>query len=133
MSWERMGISKTRGMGFRDLEVFNKALLSKQLWRLFQSPDSMVARILKAKYYPSSSILEAKLGNRPSYVWQSLMAAQPTLQNRLFWRIGYGKNIYVWRDKWLLKLTTYKVQSPGRILDSSAQVSELIDQDKEMK
>jgi hypothetical protein len=67
ISWERIGISKTReGMGFRDLEVFNKALLSKQLWRLFQSPNSMVVRILKAKYYPSSSILEAKLGNRPS-------------------------------------------------------------------
>lgn len=64
-----MGISKAKGsLGFHDLEVFNKALLSKQIWRLLQSPDSLVAKILKAKYYPSSSILEANMGNRPSYV-----------------------------------------------------------------
>jgi hypothetical protein len=57
------------------------------------------------------------------------MAAQPTLQNGLIWRIGCGKNIYVWRDKWLSKPTTYKVQSPRKILDNNARVSELIDQD----
>jgi hypothetical protein len=129
MSWERMGKSKARGgLGFRDLEVFNKALLSKQLWRLLQAPDSLTAKILKAKYYPSRSILEAQLGNRPSYLWRSFMAAQPVLKNGLHWRIGNGDNIFVWHDQWLPRPTSYKIFSPGKILEQNARVSVLIDQ-----
>jgi hypothetical protein len=128
MSWERMGVSKAQGgLGFRDLEIFNKALLAKQLWRLLQSPNSLAATILKAKYYPTSSILEASMGNRPSYIWRSFMTAKPTLQKGLFWRIGCGKNIHIWHDKWVPKPSTYMIHSPRVLLDNQAKVSELID------
>lgn len=70
MSWEKMGISKSRGgMGFRDLPCFNKALLAKQGWRLWQSPDSLTAKIMRAKYYNGGSFLEAQLGKISSYAW----------------------------------------------------------------
>jgi hypothetical protein len=47
MSWTRMGRAKSAGgLGFRDLILFNKALLSKQCWRVIQSPDSLSSRIL---------------------------------------------------------------------------------------
>lgn len=59
--------SKCRGgLGFRDLECFNKALLAKQCWRLIQNLDSLAVRMLKVKYYPNGSIVDAKLGSRPS-------------------------------------------------------------------
>jgi hypothetical protein len=67
MSWERMGTAKERGgLGFRDLTTFNKALLAKQVWRILKNPESLVARIMKAKYFPHTSIMETAIGNRPS-------------------------------------------------------------------
>jgi hypothetical protein len=62
MSWSRMGTPKgKRGLGFRDLVCFNKTLLAKQGWRLLTSLDSITSQIIKAKYYPYSSILEANV------------------------------------------------------------------------
>jgi hypothetical protein len=77
MSWSKMGRLKTvGGLGFRDLIMFNKALLAKQCWRLIQNPDSLISQIIKAKYYPNSSFLDSDLGKRPSFIWRSFMAAK---------------------------------------------------------
>jgi hypothetical protein len=40
------------GMGFRDLHIFNLAMLAKQVWRLLYNLDFLCARVLRAKYYP---------------------------------------------------------------------------------
>lgn len=108
MSWELMGISKNQGgLGFRDLVCFNKALMAKQCWRLLKNPNSLAAQIIKAKYYSQSSILEATLGTRPSFAWRSLMATCDALKNGLEWRVGDGRDIRIWGDKWILIPISY--------------------------
>ena len=68
MSWSRLSNTKLKGgLGFRDLERFNKALLAKQGWRLLQNPNYLMARIFKEKYYSKHTFLEAKIGFNLSY------------------------------------------------------------------
>ncbi|XP_015387797.1 uncharacterized protein LOC107177830 [Citrus sinensis] len=60
------------GIGFKQLHSFNIAMLGKQLWRLLTCLDSLMAKILKARYYPRNSVIQASLGHNPSYVWRSI-------------------------------------------------------------
>lgn len=49
--WEKLTEPKSAGgLGFRDIHTFNLAMLSKQGWRLIDSPDSLCSRVLRAKY-----------------------------------------------------------------------------------
>ena len=69
VSWEEMTRPKGMGgLGFRDIELFNLALLAHQCWCILQEPTTLSAKILKALYYPNSSILEAPLGSWPSQI-----------------------------------------------------------------
>jgi hypothetical protein len=59
LAWDKLVRPKSHGgVGFRDLRVFNQALLARQAWRLLKFPDSLCARLLKAKYYPSGDLLD---------------------------------------------------------------------------
>ena len=52
LEWDKVTKPKRQGgMGFRDLRLFNQALLAKQAWWLLVYPDSLCAKVLKAKYY----------------------------------------------------------------------------------
>ena len=92
MCWEKMRVSKARGgLGFRDLVLFNKAFLAKQIWRLYKNPESLVAIIFQAKYYSSSTVLEAQVRKRPSLAWRSLLLAKGIIKKGTIWRVGMGK------------------------------------------
>jgi hypothetical protein len=126
MSWKRMGRSKEfGGLGYRDLECFNMAMLAKQCWRLLKWPESLAARVLCEKYYPGVDFLDSNLGKKPSFSWRSIWQAKALLQEGLIWRVGNGSRIELWKDKWI-PATPHKILDPVRILSRDARVAEII-------
>ena len=77
-------------MGFRDIRSFNLAMLAKQDWRLLQDKNSLLYSCFKEKYFPRCDFLEVKDCQNSSYVWKSLIAAQPLMKKRCYWRVGNG-------------------------------------------
>uniref|UniRef100_A0A803QJG1 Reverse transcriptase zinc-binding domain-containing protein n=1 Tax=Cannabis sativa TaxID=3483 RepID=A0A803QJG1_CANSA len=72
--WSKLcKLKENGGMGFRDLEDFNQALLAKQGWKILQQPDCLPARVLKALYFPNENFFEAKLGHFGSSVWRGIL------------------------------------------------------------
>jgi hypothetical protein len=60
LAWEKLSVPKSQGgMGFRNLEAFNIALLGKQAWRMMMYPNSLCAQVLKNRYFRDRSFLEA--------------------------------------------------------------------------
>jgi hypothetical protein len=51
------------------------------------------------------------------------------LVDGLIWRVGDGSQIGIWRDRWVPTANGGLLQSPVRILDGDAKVSELLDRD----
>lgn len=80
---------------------FNRALLAKKVWRLIRTPKSLVCRILKGMYFKHKDITIAKLGHNPSYIWRSLLWSRDILDHDLLWRVGNGKSINVFNNKWI--------------------------------
>jgi hypothetical protein len=58
------------GMGFRDMKLFNQALLARQAWRLLQFPDNLCARLLKAKCYPRGELIDTVFPTEASPTWR---------------------------------------------------------------
>jgi hypothetical protein len=116
MAWENLMRSKDQGgIGFRDLRLFNQALLARQAWRLLQNPDTLCAQVLRAKYYPTGSLLDTVFTGNSSATWQAIVHGLDLLKKGIIWRVGNGENIRVWRDPWIPRATEYHpISQQGR-------------------
>lgn len=58
--WSTVCTPKTTGgLGIWDLSTLNTTFQLKQAWWMLQEPESLWAKMYKAKYFPASSFLQA--------------------------------------------------------------------------
>jgi hypothetical protein len=113
VSWEKMTRSKKKGgLGYRDLHVFNMAMLARQAWRLFVCPETLCAQVLRAKYFPYGSILDVMAKGGISYTWRSVLKGAQLVKKGLIWRVGNGNSIDIWTDPWIPRGDTRRVITP---------------------
>lgn len=112
MSWDKMCQPKEGGgLNFRDLEIFNQALLAKQVWRMLKGPHLLVSRFLNGCYFPDSDILTHSPHSSISYLWKAFQWGRELLLKGIRIRVGNGRGTHV-NDKWLPREITFKLISP---------------------
>ncbi|XP_019163496.1 PREDICTED: uncharacterized protein LOC109159839 [Ipomoea nil] len=99
-------------LGFKKLHQFNIALLAKQGWHLLTQPESLVSRIMKAKYYPKTDFMEAQIGGNPSFLWRSILAGKQVLQLGIARRVGNSLHTLIWGWPWLSSSSTTSLSTP---------------------
>ena len=97
---------------FRNFREFNLAMLGKQGWKLINKPESLTAKLLKARYYKNGEFFSARLGYKPSFVWCGIWSPQQVLKSGCRGRIGDGRSIDVWLDPWLREDGNFKLETP---------------------
>jgi len=127
LSWEQLCKRKQKGgLGYRDLHLFNLAMLARQGWRLIMEPNLLCAQVLRAKYFQNGDPLTASEKPGISYTWRSILRGLQALKKGLIWRVGDGSSINIWSDAWIPNGVLRRPVTPrGRIVYN--KVSDLID------
>lgn len=109
VKWERVCLSKKEGgLGVKNLEWFNKALLGKWRWRLLKGEESLWVRIVKSRYgvIDASSTMVDPVGNRASSWWKTICQCGGSINSEdwfkecLHRRLGRGDRTLFWEDSW---------------------------------
>ena len=115
-------------MGFKDLALFNNALLAKQTLHLLHDTDSLFYQVFKAKFFPHSTIMEAKNPANGSYAWKSILKGRDVIKRGATWRIGSGLSVNVWGENWLPTKHNPRTITPVVVGWEGAKVGDFIDQ-----
>lgn len=130
VSWEHMCLPKRLGgIGFKDIHLFNQALLAKQAWRLTNDPDCLLARFLRSRYYNDSEFEDAKIGKMPSFGWRSILYGKELLDKGLKKMIGDGRKTLVWASTWIDDGNRFRaLLMKNQVIDIDLRVSSLLNQ-----
>ncbi|KAL9687234.1 hypothetical protein QQ045_031633 [Rhodiola kirilowii] len=83
------------GLGFKNLRMFNEAVLMKVVWRMIKYPQLLMSKILYAKYCPDQDIFRARLGSQASHCWRGIMKTLEVFLEGLRW--DEREAAYSWR------------------------------------
>ena len=77
-------------MGFKELSLFNDALLANQTWRLLHNKNSLFYKVFKSKFFPNCTIMDAKEGQSGSDAWRSIVKGRRSFGEELNGELGMG-------------------------------------------
>lgn len=126
-SWSKLSKpKKLGGLGFRDIHLFNKALLAKQSWRVLTKPDCLLSRVLRGKYCHKASFLTVKATTACSHGWRGILHGRDILAPNVGKAIGDGNSTKVWKESWIKGDSLFCPIGPAKEDELDLYVSDLL-------
>ncbi|KAF7824519.1 ribonuclease H [Senna tora] len=112
------------GLGFKNINCFNKALLAKNVWRLIERPNTLLSRWFLGKYQDPSKELDFKKTSQDSLYWKNIVKSKNLVIDNLKWTVGNGEYIRTSSKFWPFK---------GRNNDQDLLIADFITKDGEKR
>ncbi|WVZ94165.1 hypothetical protein U9M48_040091, partial [Paspalum notatum var. saurae] len=101
--WDILCLPKDqRGLGILNLEIQNKCLLSKWLFKLLNE-DGMWQQLLRKKYIKDKTIGDVQWKPGDSQFWSGLMKVKNCFLSIATFNVHSGTQCRFWEDRWLGK------------------------------
>lgn len=127
VSWETLTKPKSMGgLGLRDIQHFNKALLGKLAWKILTKPNCLLSRMLIGKYCQSDSFLRVTCSSSASHGWRGIIEGRNVIIQLLGKIIGNGNSTKLWHEPWLSVSTPTSMMGPITMDEKDLMVSDIM-------
>lgn len=89
------------GLGLRQARDFNDALLAKLAWQMHTMPDKLWVKAMRSKYVKQGDFATAQVPVNASWEWKSIVRGREIIEANVGWRVGNGRSINFWTDRWI--------------------------------
>ncbi|XP_026442305.1 uncharacterized protein LOC113341766 [Papaver somniferum] len=126
-NWAKVFLSKEDGgLGIRNMELMNIALVCKLAWRFLENEDAMWVKLMDVKYIHDESFWTTSEPNNCSSIWSSLLEVMEYLLDNVIWQISNGMGVQIWDNPWVPQIRDHIVSKPADISVDIQKVSDLI-------
>lgn len=133
IAWKQVCKPKVEGgVGIKDLELWNETLMTKHLWNVASSKESLWVKWVNVVRLKGASVWEFTCDKSSSAGWKQIMALRDKMRAYVISKVGDGANTFLWHDKWWGPEPLSKYIPMDAIaqvgLDNSLKVKDIIQQ-----
>ncbi|GJU60185.1 RNA-directed DNA polymerase, eukaryota, reverse transcriptase zinc-binding domain protein [Tanacetum coccineum] len=101
------------GLGLKNLEAWNEALLTKHLWNIAAKKDTLWVKWVHMMRLKEKSIWNVQFDPSDIWSWKCLLEIRDKVMDRMQYVVSDGSKICMWYDRWndsglLINLVTHR-------------------------
>ncbi|GJX03941.1 hypothetical protein Tco_0189857 [Tanacetum coccineum] len=101
VAWSSICKPKDRGgMGLKNLQTWNYALLAKHVWNIATKKDSLWVKWVHSVKLRGKSIWDVKEESNDSWGWKNLLEIRDQIKDKVIYKVGDGSKTSLWFDNW---------------------------------
>jgi hypothetical protein len=101
VSWAKVCVPRREGgLGLKRIEVWNKAAMLRHIWNLFSRAGSLWVAWVKENWLRGRSFWQIPIPQSCSWCWKQLLKLRNLAKRFLSFKVGDGRNIFLWLDVW---------------------------------
>ncbi|GJY14273.1 hypothetical protein Tco_0383582 [Tanacetum coccineum] len=101
IAWKDICLTKSEGgIGLRNLEVFNFALMTTHIWNIISSKESLWVRWIHKYKLRGRTIWDVPVKDEISWGWRKLLQLRDIMRPFFWVKLGNGNSTSLWYDNW---------------------------------